>query len=77
MVFLGYLLFWQLRKMKAIACKNDYLASRILTSQKVVNFTGGKIGVSYDIINVMEDIHILTSFFQDIKIEYCNRLINI
>lgn len=42
--------------------------------QLIVNTINSGICVSKDIINLVEDIKLLTAFFLDIKIDYCNRL---
>lgn len=52
--------------------RNIIESSRLL----VVNSITGKIWVPKKINNLVEDIKILSHFFRDIRIEYCNRLIN-
>lgn len=51
----------------------DYIES---DSQLVVNGINDRACVLENIIDLVEDIRYTTPFFQDIKIEYSNRLIN-
>lgn len=44
--------------------------------QLVVNSINSKICAHKDIINFVEDIRTLSSIFREIRIMYCNRLIN-
>lgn len=47
-----------------------------MDSQMVRNFVNSKIYTSRDITNLIKDIRLLSYFFRNIGIDYCNRLIN-
>lgn len=47
-----------------------------IDTQLVKSFINDKICIFKEITNIAKDINMLSNFFKDIVIEYCNRLIN-
>lgn len=60
-----------------IVCEANLKASqKVFTVQLVVNLISGKIHVLIDIINLVEDVNCLRTFFKENRIEYYNTLVN-
>lgn len=45
-------------------------------SQLGINFVNDRIFISKYIVNLVDDVRVLSSFFRDISIEYYNRQVN-